>query len=95
MWRAGETCVAEDKNAPRVATLECFYRDSFFIALREDAEEAATSDALRSAAASLPSGVGSSVRDRIVNERETRERLSKRPKTDEKIEIDLCDSDDE
>ena len=95
VWRAGETCVAEDTSAPRVATLECFYRDSFFIALREDAEEAATSDALRSAAASLPSGVGSSVRDRIVNERETRERLSKRPKTDEKIEIDLCDSDDE
>lgn len=105
VWRAGETCVAEDKSAPRVATLECFYRDSFFMALREDtcchgacASRPANSDTLRSAAASLPSGVGSSVRDRLVRERETAEKLSsKRPKTEEeKIEIDLCaDSDEE
>ena len=38
-WRAGETYVALDPDEPIVASLELFYRDSFFMALRDCEEE--------------------------------------------------------
>ena len=97
MWRAGETAVFPVPGSPLVTSLECFYRDSFFMLLREDscchgacAAAAAKADDLRAVADTLDrngSG-GSDMRDRIVRERQTHEALArKRPKNDEPIDL--------
>ena len=107
-WRAGETYVRkrEDESGPDVA-LEVFYRDSFFMALREDtcchgacareataAELQAKSDALGAAGAA-----GGATRAKAVHERETREAVErKRPNTKgsaKEAPIDLCSDGDE
>ena len=109
MWRAGESVVCRAPGDPLVASLSCFYRDSFFMCLREDTccggrcapnqGGAASSSDLRSAADTLATaGAGSSVardiRDKAVRERETREALArKRPK--DEGPIDLCTSDED
>ena len=67
MWRAGETHVARAPGDPIVATLEVFFRDSFFMCLREDeccggackpkrAEDGAAASASSSSSASTSSG---------------------------------------
>lgn len=106
-WRAGESYVTEAPGAPIVSSLECFFRDSFFMALREDtccngecAATPAAASTLREKAETLAaSGNGGgqqvhALRASVVRERETREALArKRPKAE--APIDLCDSDDE
>ena len=106
-WRAGESYVTEAPGAPIVSSLECFFRDSFFMALREDtccngecAATPAAASTLREKADTLAaSGNGGgqqvhALRASVVRERETREALArKRPKAE--APIDLCDSDDE
>lgn len=106
-WRAGESYVTEAPGAPIVNSLECFFRDSFFMALREDtccngecAATPAAASTLREKADTLAaSGNGGgqqvhALRASVVRERETREALSrKRPKAE--APIDLCGSDDE
>jgi len=95
VWRAGETYVArkEDEKAPIMA-LELFYRDSFFMALREDtcchgacapdragaASGAASTLQAESDALAAAGAVGGATRAKVVHERETHEALArKRP----------------
>ena len=102
-WRAGETYVTEAPGNPVVATLEVFYRDSFFLALREEtcchgtcAHAPASADTLRSAAISLKaSGSGGShMRNKLVEEVRTRESLSrKRARPADEGPIDLTQDD--
>jgi hypothetical protein len=105
VWRAGETYVAPAPGLPLVASLVCYYRDSFFMLLREDtcchgacaaaAKQPATAADFRAASDALgqSGGGGSGLREKIVRERETREALARKRPKDEGA-IDLTGDDD-